>query len=361
MTARHESAGPTTLVLGAAELSLLLERVGRDRIMDLMIERLGARTREHDADTVAVRARDGFRYDKPDLGLVEWMPTHEAGGPVVVKMVGYHPTNPVQRALPSVIATSSMWDTETGHLVAIADATLLTALRTGAASGLATELMAIDGPVDVGLVGLGAQAVTQLHAITRVREIRSVVGLDADPDVAESFAGRVRFLGLDVEILPVESAATIASDVDVLCTCTSVDIGDGPVIGDVPTRPGLHVNAVGADFPGKVELPGGLVERALVVPDTVEQCLVEGECQQLERAAVGPELYEVAQQRDGTEAFRRRLTVFDSTGWAVEDDVALRLAIELARRHDVGIEIEIERLPADPYDPYGAASGTRRA
>ena len=103
--------------------------------MDLMIERLRARFLDHSADGVEVRARDGFRYDKPDLGLIEWMPTHEIGGPVVVKMVGYHPANPVQRALPSVIATSSMWDTESGHLIAIADATLLTAVRTGAASG----------------------------------------------------------------------------------------------------------------------------------------------------------------------------------------------------------------------------------
>ncbi len=344
-----------TRVLAAADLTHLLDTVGRDELMDLMIERLRARFLDHSTDAVEVRARDGFRYDKPDLGLIEWMPTHETGGPVVVKMVGYHPANPVQRALPSVIATSSMWDTVTGHLVAIADATLLTAIRTGAASGLATELLAKSGPIDVGLAGLGAQAVTQLHAISRVRQVDRVIGFDGDPDVAATFNERVAFLGIDVDVAGPDRAATIVSDVDVLCTCTSVDIGAGPVISDGENRPWLHVNAVGADFPGKVELPAPFSNRAFVVPDTLEQCRIEGECQQVSSDRIGPSLSEVMQRRDEFVGRRAELTVFDSTGWAVEDDVALRLAVELAREHGIGIDIALERLPQNPYDPYGPA------
>ena len=347
-----------TRVLDAAAMTALLDVVGRDRFMDLMIERLRGRFREHDEATVQVRARDGFRYDKPALGLLEWMPTHEVGGPVVVKMVGYHPTNPLQRGLPSVIATSSMWDTETGHLIAIADSTLLTAVRTGAASGLATDLLARTGPVTVGIVGLGAQAITQLHAITRVRPVTRVIGLDIQPDVAASFVRRTRFLGVDVEIADPATRDRIVGDVDVLCTCTSVDIGAGPVIGDVPNRAWLHVNAVGADFPGKLELPASLVERAFVVPDILAQCLVEGECQQVPVAQIGPELFDVTRRDEEFVAHRDELTVFDSTGWAVEDDVALRLAIELAEIYGVGAEVQLENLPADPYDPYAVALST---
>jgi L-lysine cyclodeaminase len=345
-----------TRLLGAADVTALLDAVGRHRFMDLMIERLRDRFREHDEDTVQVRTRDGFRYDKPAMGLLEWMPTHEVGGPVVVKMVGYHPTNPVQRALPSVIATSSMWDTETGHLVAIADATLLTAVRTGAASGLATDLLARSGPVTVGVVGLGAQAVTQVHAISRVRPIERVIGIDTDPDVARSFAGRIGFVGIEVEIAPAARAATIVGEVDVLCTCTSVDIGAGPVVGDTEHRPWLHVNAVGADFPGKLELPASLARRAFVVPDIVEQCIVEGECQQVPVDQIGPALFDVTRRDEEFVSHRGELTVFDSTGWAVEDDVALRLAIELADEHGLGTEVRLEHLPVDPYDPYSSAT-----
>ena len=341
-----------TRVLGADDMAALLETVGRDHVMDLMIDRLRERFRDHDEDAVQARARDGFRYEKPSLGLLEWMPTHEIGGPVVVKMVGYHPTNPVQRSLPSVIATSSMWDTESGHLVALADATLLTAVRTGAASGLATDLLARSGSITVGMVGLGAQAVTQLHAISRVRPVAKVVALDTDAEVADTFARRTRFLGLDIEVVDPVRAATLVGEVDVLCTCTSVDIGAGPVVLDVDEHPWLHVNAIGADFPGKLELPSSLVARALMIPDILEQCIVEGECQQVELDRIGPSLSEVVQRDSGGRALRDVLTVFDSTGWAVEDDVALRLAVELADRHGLGTDIELEHLPLDPYDPY---------
>ena len=341
-----------TRLLGSDEMTALLETVGRHRFMDLMIERLRGRMREHDDDTVQVRARDGFRYEKPDLGLIEWMPTHEVAGPVVVKMVGYHPTNPVQRGLPSVIATSSMWDTETGHLVALADATLLTAVRTGAASGIATDLLARSGPVTVGLVGLGAQAVTQLHAISRVRPVARVIALDTALEVAETFARRTAFLELDIEVVDPARSATDVGEFDVLCTCTSVDIGAGPVVADVDHHPWLHVNAIGADFPGKLELPASLVSRAEVVPDILEQCIVEGECQQLFPDLIGPTITELIQRSGGAGSFRDELTVFDSTGWAVEDDVALRLAVELADRHGLGTEVQLEHLPPDPYDPY---------
>jgi ornithine cyclodeaminase/alanine dehydrogenase-like protein (mu-crystallin family) len=333
-------------------MTALLETVGRDQFMDLMIDRLRGRMREHEDDTVQVRARDGFRYDKPELGLIEWMPTHEIAGPVVIKMVGYHPTNPVQRGLPSVIATSSMWDTETGHLVALADANLLTALRTGAASGIATDLLARSGPITVGLVGLGAQSVTQLHAISRIRPIAKVIALDTNPEVVATFARRTAFLGLDVDVVDPPRAATVVGEVDVLCTCTSVDIDAGPVVADVDHHPWLHINAIGADFPGKLELPRSLVSRAQVTPDTLEQCVLEGECQQVPPDRIGPPLTELVQRPEEAAAFRDQLTVFDSTGWAVEDDVALRLAVELADRHGLGTDIQLEHLPPDPYDPY---------
>ncbi|MEO0494056.1 MAG: ornithine cyclodeaminase family protein, partial [Actinomycetota bacterium] len=268
-----------TRLLRAEDLSALLDRVGRDALMDQMMDAMRGRFVEFTGEDQQARARDGFRYDKPAHGLIEWMPTHEVGGPVVIKMVGYHPTNPVQRDLPSVIATTSMWDTTTGHLVAVADSTLLTALRTGAASGLATEILAIDQPITLGVVGLGAQAVTQTHAISRIRTIEKVIGFDVDPEVAATFADRIAWLGLDVEIVSPEAAATIAGEVDVLCTCTSAELGAPPVVADTEVRPWLHINAVGADFPGKIELPVGLTHGAFVVPDTLEQCLVEGECQ----------------------------------------------------------------------------------
>ncbi|MEZ5263551.1 MAG: hypothetical protein R2755_17700 [Acidimicrobiales bacterium] len=173
----------------------------------------------------------------------------ELGRVVAVKTVGYHPRNPTRKGLPSVMATTSLYDTATGQLVALVDATLLTALRTGAASAVATEVLAVDGPLHVGVIGCGAQAVTQLHAVSRVRSIERITVLDTDPAVAASFGRRVAFLDRPPEVVERDGDLRLLADVDVLCTCTSVDVGKGPVLRDGPHRPWLHVNAVGADFP----------------------------------------------------------------------------------------------------------------
>jgi ornithine cyclodeaminase/alanine dehydrogenase-like protein (mu-crystallin family) len=344
----------TTLVLAASDIRRIVDEIGRDHLMDLMIGRLRSRCAELLDSPSDTRDRDGFRYDKPSLGLVEWMPTHEAGGPVVVKMVGYHPTNPVQRHLPSVISTTSMWDTVTGHLMAIADSTLLTAVRTGAASAIATDLLTDDGPVTLGIIGLGAQAVTQAHAISRVRRIERILAFDVDDDVADSFGRRVDFLGVDV--VRCGDADDVRTASDVLCTCTSVDIGAGPVVPDGAHRPGLHVNAVGADFPGKTELPRSFLERAFVVPDVRSQCRAEGECQQLDEHHIGPDLVELVRTPGLAHRRRGTLSVYDSTGWAVQDAVALRLVLDLAARIGAGRSIELELLPTDPFDPYTGGS-----
>ncbi|MFZ9017897.1 MAG: hypothetical protein ACO23O_12995, partial [Ilumatobacteraceae bacterium] len=196
-----------------------------------------------------------------------------------------------------------------------------------------------------------AQAVTQAHAISRIRSIERILAFDVDDDVATSFADRVRFLGVDVELL--DRADAVLGVVDVLCTCTSVDIGAGPVVSDDRHRSGLHVNAVGADFPGKTELPRTMLERAFVVPDVTSQCRAEGECQQLDTELIGPELAELVRSPELAAPHRRRLSVYDSTGWAVQDAVALELAVELAERLGIGEPMQLEHLPSDPYDPYG--------
>ncbi len=345
-----------TRVLRARDITDMASRLGFDALMDRMIERLRGAFVDYDPAAVDIPVREGFNYEKPALGLVEWMPVHQRGGPVVIKMVGYHPTNPVQRSIPSVLATSSMWDTETGHLVAVSDATLLTALRTGAASAIATDFLAIDEPITLGVIGLGAQSVTQVHAISRVRKIDRVIGYDADDLVAASFATRLSFLDPEsstVETVEIDGLPGLVAAADVLCTCTSVDIGAGPVIPESDHRPWLHVNAVGADFPGKTEIPRGLLERALVVPDSRDQCRVEGECQQLDDDGIGPSLAYVAANASHFEPSRNQLTVFDSTGWAIEDEVALRLALDIADELGLGQSIGLEAIGLDPYDPYG--------
>jgi ornithine cyclodeaminase/alanine dehydrogenase-like protein (mu-crystallin family) len=342
----------TTRILTQRCLAEIVTAIGLDPLLDDLIERLADAFSKYDPATVETMARDGFRYTKPDLGLIEWMPTMVLGSRVAIKTVGYHPTNPVERNVPSVLATTSLHDTVDGRLLALCDSTFLTALRTGAASAVVTDVLAIESASTLGMIGCGAQAVTQIHAISRVRPIERIVAFDADATVAESLAARLLNAGVCLDVEVVEHASVAVCEADVLCTATSVDPDAGPVFEDGPYQPWLHVNAVGADLPGKFELPDGLLAAAVVVPDHLEQCLVEGEAQRLEASALGPDLAALLRHRDQHTAMRGVTTVFDSTGWALEDLIAAELMLQHAERMDVGFAIDLQPNPSDPYDPY---------
>lgn len=343
---------PVTRVLTHRCLANIVDQIGLDTLLDDLIARLESAFGNHDADVMQTVDRTGFRYTKPDLGLIEWMPAMEAGRLVSIKTVGYHPTNPVERGAPSVLATTSLHDTIDGRLLALCEATFLTAIRTGAASALASDVLAIEGASTLGLIGCGAQAVTQTHAISRVRPIDRVISFDADATVAATLADRLARAGLDVSVDLVDTSAEAIEQADIVCTATSVDPGAGPVLHDGKHQPWLHINAVGADLPGKLEIDAGLLTRATVVPDVVEQCLLEGECQQLDRSQIGPELPEVVGRRERYESLRPTLTVFDSTGWALEDLIVAELMLDHAERLGEGFVLDLQPAPSDPYDPY---------
>lgn len=342
----------TTRILTGGDIASIIGQVGLDAVIDDLIDRLGAAFAADDPLVIDTIPRTGFHYAKPDHGLVEWMPAIETGRRVSLKVVGYHPTNPVERGAPSVLATTSLYDTADGRLLLLCDATFLTALRTGCSSAIVTDILAAPRSATLGIVGCGAQAVTQIHAISRVRTLDRVLAFDADRDVSATLADRLARARVDVPVTIVTAPADVVSASDILCTATSVEVGAGPVIPDEGHRPGLHVNAVGADHPGKFEIPASMLARAVVVPDVVEQCLVEGESQQLDREALGPSLPELVRNRHRYEALRPSLTVFDSTGWSLADLIAAEAMFEHAERLDVGDELDLQPALRDPYDPY---------
>ena len=343
-----------TWCLDLDDLAAVVADVGLDRFIDQLIEALASAFRDFDPRQVQHLTRAGFSYETPAVGLVEWMPAMTVGQAVSIKTVAYHPENPTALSLPSVLATTSVYDTGTGRLQAICEATVLTALRTGAASAVMTDALVRPGPITLGVVGCGAQAVTQVHAISRVRPIERLVVTDADPEVAASLGSR-----LSDGILPSGQAPEVVTtlafgdhvpDLDVLCTCTSVPVDKGPVVELRGAKPGLHINAVGSDFPGKIELPVDYLRGAVVIPDAVDQCLAEGESQQLSAGELGPDMVAVLTDSANKELVNQR-TVFDSTGWSYEDLVAARLFADEARRLGLGTPLALQPRPADPYDP----------
>jgi ornithine cyclodeaminase/alanine dehydrogenase-like protein (mu-crystallin family) len=341
-----------TRVLTQDCIAGIVRRVGLDAFLDELITRFVKALADHDPEVMQTIMRTGFRYSKPDFGLVEWMPVMEVGRRASIKTVGYHPKNPVERAAPSVLATTSLYDTTDGRLLALCEATFLTALRTGAVSAVVSDVLAVPGASMLGVVGCGAQSVTQIHAISRVRPIERILAFDADESVAATLARRVDRAGVSALVEVVASAEEVLSEVDILCVATSVETGLGPVVSDGSHRPWLHINAVGADHPGKFELPATLLRRAVVIPDLVEQCLLEGESQHVPERDLGPDLPSLVRHRDRHEAKRAELTVFDSTGWALEDLIAAELVLDHGERLGEGFVLDLQPVPLDPYDPY---------
>ncbi|MAE67768.1 MAG: ornithine cyclodeaminase [Phycisphaeraceae bacterium] len=340
------------MLLSKEDCRAIARHAGLDVLMDELIDRLTRAIDEYDPQRTSVLARDGFHYHNPYHGLLEWMPVMQVGDTATVKVVGYHPANPTVKGLPTILSTISNYDVTTGHLVGLVDGTFLTALRTAAASAVATRVLAKSGSDTVGMIGCGAQAVSQLHALSRVMSIDRVLFHDRDPKVAATFAERASVGGRVSARFDQTATAALVSTSDVLCTTTSVAIGEGPVFEDRDLRAWVHVNAVGSDFSGKFELPRSLLERSLVVPDCREQAQREGECQQLPPDRIDTDLVALIQQRERFVGSRDKSSVFDSTGWAYEDHVVMQLFLDHAREMGVGTAIEIESHTDDPHDPY---------
>jgi ornithine cyclodeaminase/alanine dehydrogenase-like protein (mu-crystallin family) len=341
-----------TTLLSHSDLADLVGRIGLDRLMDELIERLASAFVDYDPRATEVPARDGFHYQEPEPGLIEWMPLMKRGEMMLMKVVGYHPHSP----LPTILSTFGLFDTATGAMIALADGTLMTALRTGAASAVASRWLARPESRTIGLIGCGAQAVTQLHAIGRVFDFAEVLTHDIDAAALASFPERVApFLseGTDVVATPVDD---LVATCDILCTATSVEVGAGPVFDGSRTRDWLHVNSIGADVPGKVEVPLSLLRRSFVCPDFPLQARVEGECQQLLPEDIGPEICEIARCPSAFVEWQSKRSVFDSTGFALEDYIVLELMLEHAREYSVGTEMEISGVGEDPRDPYESLS-----
>jgi len=263
--------------------------------------------------------------------------SHAAG----VKIVNVHPNNPKKHGLPTVMATIVLLEPETGYPICVMDGTWLTAIRTGAGAGVATKYLARPGPISVGMIGAGVQARTQLVALAEVRPISAVKVYDIVPESAEQFAKALGKL-VGGRITSVNSVDEATEGVDVIVTATPAR---EPVLFSRHVRPGVHINAIGADAPGKQELDTEIMRRAKVVVDDMEQASHSGEVQTclreglLSRDDIYSELGDiVAGKKKGRES-ADEITVFDSTGLAIQDvSTALAVYWNAIKKH-VGTKI----------------------
>lgn len=339
-----------TWLLDRNDVERLLAVTGRNELMRRLVSRLTEGMAEvARGERPNSPARSGFARGNAVPGVFELMPHHEPGDCLTVKTIAYSPWNPERFQMPTILGSIARFDDANGRLVALVDGVLLTAMRTGAASAVASRLLARPDSRTVGMVGAGAQAVTQLHALSQYFPIDEVLVSDTNDRNARSFSRRVAFLELPITLA---ARTEILARSDIICTATSVEVGKGPVLSDGPHLDHLHVNAVGSDLVGKVELPRSLLERAFVCADHPGQARHEGEAQQLAAGAPLHGLAELCADTRKAVEVRDRVTVFDSTGFSLEDHLALDVFLEAAGELGLGTKVPVEHHPADALDPY---------
>lgn len=273
-------------------------------------------------------------------GDLRAMPAYVAGA-AGVKWVNSHPHNPERYGLPSVMGLYILSDPATAFPLAIMDATLLTAMRTGAAAAIASKHLARPGARTLGLIGCGVQARYLLDAHRAVFNVGRVGGAelevlaaDVSVEASERFARESGGRAVSLEE---------AAGCDIVCTATPCR---APVVSRAWVRPGAHINAMGADAHGKQELDPAILRDARVVIDDWAQATESGEVNvplhdgSLSRDAIHGSLGEViAGKRPGRE--HADITVFDSTGLAVQDAAVAQVIYATARERGAGAAFDL--------------------
>ncbi len=271
-----------------------------------------------------------FRSMPAYIDAEEW----DAAG---IKWVNVHTDNPTHHDLPTVMGTMIYSDPETAFPLAIMDGTTLTRLRTGAAAAVATDYLAREDATSLGLVGAGIQSYTQLDAIAEVRNIQTVVVADKRSDAIDAFVSEY---GDDYEIR--EGTIEEAAHCDIVSTTTPVR---EPIVESVGER--THVNAIGADAEGKHELADEILLDAKLVIDDHEQCTHSGEINVPWAAGVltdediHGELPDVVAGKISGRTADDGVTIFDSTGLAIQDVAAAHVVYERANADGNGTPFEL--------------------
>lgn len=280
-------------------------------------------------------------------GVIELMPTSD-GESYSFKYVNGHPSNPV-RGFQTVTAFGMLADVHNGYPTFISEMTLLTALRTAAASAMAARALARPEAQTMAMIGTGSQSEFQALAFRSVLGIGRLQVWDTDPAAMEKFVSNAESLGF--EVLVAASASEAVAGADIITTCTA-DKANATVLTDAMVGPGVHVNAIGGDCPGKTELDAAILRRASVFVEFTEQTRVEGEIQQLEPDFAVTELWQVLTGRAAGRTSDEQITVFDSVGFAIEDFSALRFLRDAVDGTDHYTEIDLIAAPADPKDLF---------
>lgn len=259
------------------------------------------------------------------------------------KIISVFPRN-IESNLPTIHALIILCDAQTGEPGAVMDGTYLTALRTGAASGVATDLLSRKEARTAAIIGAGIQGETQLEAVCCARDIRSAWIYDIKSAISENFAEKIRNRGrpFPSEIIVAHSPGEAVSNADIICCATTSKV---PVFQDKDLRPGSHINGVGSYTPFMQEIPERTVLRSKVVVDSLPAALEEAgdliiplKKKLISKSHIYGEIGQLASGQIPNRESNEEITLFKSVGVAVQDVAVAALVLRRAKELSYGID-----------------------
>jgi ornithine cyclodeaminase len=282
------------------------------------------------------------------FGVIELMPTsdHETYG---FKYVNGHPSNPA-RGFQTVTAFGVLADVHNGYPTFLTEMTVLTALRTAATSAMVAKTLARADSRVMAMIGTGSQSEFQALAFRAALGIDTLRVWDTDRAAIDKFIRNMKPLGFDITVA--SSAADVVEGADIITTCTADKTNATILTADV-ISPGVHINAIGGDCPGKTELEAEILRMGDVFVEFTPQTRIEGEIQQMPADFAVTEIWQVLNNTASGRTSAEQITIFDSVGFAIEDFSALRYVRDSIDGTDYFETIDLVANPDDPKDLFG--------
>lgn len=284
------------------------------------------------------------------IGVIELMPISD-GELYAFKYVNGHPANPRTGHL-TVTAFGVLADVATGYPLLISEMTLLTALRTAATSAVAAKALARRDSRRLALIGAGAQAEFQALAFEAELGITDLALFDPDPRAMDKVIANLRAVS-PLRVRAVSSIADACEGADIITTATAVKGRQALITPDL-VKPGVHINAIGGDCPGKTEIAGDVLRNARVFVEFAPQTRIEGDIQQLGPEFPVTELWRVLTGNAPGRSTSDDVTMFDSVGFAIEDFSALRFVRDMIANEQGIHSLDLVPDLADPKNLFGA-------
>jgi ornithine cyclodeaminase len=335
-----------TLLLNTGDIANIVAAQGMPVVLSQLARQIAHDFRRWNAFDKCARVASHSSH-----GVIELMPIAD-DRMYSFKYVNGHPGN-TRRGMPTVMAFGVLADVASGRPLLISELTIVTALRTAATSVVAARALARPGCTSMALIGNGAQSEFQALAFHHLMGITDIHAHDIDAGATAKLMKNLAGVpGLKLHAHNSTAAAVAAAAADIVTTVTA-DKAYATIITPEMLEPGMHLNAVGGDCPGKTELHPDVLRRASVFVEYEPQSRIEGDVQQMEADFPVTELWRVLTRQAPGRNSPQEVMVFDSVGFALEDFSALNFLWQGAKQRNLGRLVDLTAQAKDPKDLFG--------